>query len=348
MDIRSTQSLSTNGLYLNRQYFNDPALEGVSLYWDAESETLQLTDINIKYNVNLYQNFYKKAILTYNGFDKTSNLLLETKVYESNNSAPATTTDDSAKANFWNYKPKEFTYETEYLTSINPLEYATQPYDYTNGFVVLKQFLTNESNYTMQAEYKALYRSPTLPVFTPTNVSGTTVYTDGWYTSYLVLTPSIAYTRSLYNNNDIPTGTIVYDPTSEAFYINISGTDTGAEISTDTENWSESISLEQWKDFLRNNIDNQITNSLVTFTETQHLVMPELFRAIENVVLEGAVNCTKNYGLDIIDAWVRLSQKVSAAQIFFNNENFMAMQKVLESARALCNKCLTGKICRSC
>jgi hypothetical protein len=347
MDIRSTQSLSTNGLYINRQYFNNPALEGVSLYWDAESETLQLTDINLKYNVALYSNFYKKAILTYNGYDKTSNLLLETKVYESNNTAPVDNADDSAKANFWNYKPKEFSYETEYLPTINPLEYSKQPYDYTNGFVVVKQFLTNESNYSMQAEYKALYRSPTLPVFAPANVSGTTVYTDGWYTSYIILTPSIAYARNKYNNN-IPKGTIVYDPTSQSFYINISGTDTNLEIGDDTVNWSESITLEQWKDFLRNNIDNQLTNSIVLFTETQHLVMPELFRAIENVVLEGATACTKNYGLDIIDTWVRLSQKVSAAQIFFNNENFMPMQKVLESARALCSKCLTGKICKSC
>jgi hypothetical protein len=351
MDIRSTQSRSTSGLYSDPRFLSNPNLEGVSLTWDALENKLVLTDININYNTALYTNFFKKAIITYNGYNKTANYLLETLVYQSDNSNPASLVNNSTKANFWEYIPSQFKVEDELRTTTNPLDFATQPYDYTQGFTVVKQFLTNQSNASMQVDYTALYRSPILSILYPVNVVGKNVFTDGWYTSYIILTPTIEYARSLYTNS-IPKGTIVYDPTSKNFFINTTGADLNAPVLTnEPENWSTSISLEQWQSFLRDNLDAHITNNLVLFVETQHLVLPDLFLSIENTVLNGAVACNNgNYGLDVIDTWVRLSQKASAAQIFFNNENYSAMQKIIESSRSLCSKCLTDvkRSCKTC
>lgn len=209
MDIRVVESIPTSGGLADPSFRITNTVENVSLSWDEQTGELSVVDSNMNYNLlpwQLYDNAVKKVFLTYNGKAYESSDILETVLVESKNEGDVNQIPGYFNSNSWAYKPSTFHYPTEILEMTNISDYATLPYDYREGFTVVKQFLTAQANVTPGTPaYTAFYRAPTLTNFIPANVEGNKIYTDGWYTSYVCVVKRWS-TADPINTNTVATG----------------------------------------------------------------------------------------------------------------------------------------------
>ncbi len=351
MDIRVVESLMTSGGLSDPTFRVDASLEQVSLDWDNSDGRLSVVDYNLNYTLlpwQLYGDVVKKVFLTYNGKSCSSGQLLETVVMESGDADDVNQIPGYNNSNEWGYIPREFTYPTEILSLTNPADYANQPYDYREGFTVVKQFLTAQANVTPGTPaYTAFYRAPHLTSIIPANVEGNKIYTDGWYTSYVCVVKKWATVDP--PTNGAAQGDIVYHEASKKFYINITGANgtlvqnaTDAALMTpDTTNWKENPTFEEWQTLMRNNTESTMVDDPVYFVETQHLVTAELNNAILKELKKQCACCDQpQFGMSALKTYMKLMQKRLGAWIQFNAEIFHEASCILETARPLCNMCL--------
>ena len=257
MNIREVESVATSGALLDTSLRVDGNVENVTLAWDSEESKLGILDHNINYSdlpYQLYEDGVKKTFLTYNGKDPKTGKVLETVVMESADTLDLsvdTRLPGFSNSNEWHYKPSEFTFPSEILSLTNPADYNNQPYDYREGFTVVKQFLTANANFAPGTPaYTAFYRAPTVNTFVPANTSNNKIYVDGWYTSYVCTVKNWSYVNPELKGSS--TGDIVHK--DDRFYINLTGVggSLDADGIPDSVNWKESPTFEEWQTLMRN------------------------------------------------------------------------------------------------
>ncbi len=352
MNIREVESIATSGALLDTSFRVDGDVENVTLAWDSEESKLGVLDYNINYNHLPYgigTEGVKKVFLTYNGRDPKTGRVIETVVLESADSASPVLEADSDyispgynNSNEWHYNPSEFTFPSEILSLTNPADYYNQPYDYREGFTVVKQFLTANANLAPgEPAYTAFYRAPTVNTFVPANTSNNKIYVDGWYTSYVstvktweAADPTVAGASS---------GDILYK--DDAFYINTTGVggSLDADGIPDDVNWKKSPTFEEWQTLMRDNVGELTTTDPIYFIETQHLVTVELGEAILSEVVKNCASkaCdSPTFGVSHVSVYIKLLQKRLASWVKFNEGLYHEVSDILESSRALCSQCL--------
>jgi len=356
MDVRVVESMATSGSLKDSIYRIDPNFENVSLVWSEDEENLTLVDYNLNYNLMSFpsSNLYaKKVFLTYNGKSCESKEMLETVLVESSSELDANYIPGYANSTEWIYTPKDFSYNWDFKEFTNIADYSNKPYDYSQGFTVVKQFLTSGANLTPGTPaYTAFYRAPHLVSFLPANVENNRIYTDGWYTSYVIAAkvwPTTG-TAPVYSKGDI-----VYYQGQQKFYLNLTGN--AGSLVTDTsypptpvikkpnpEDWSSNVTFEHWATLLKKYANITTTGSPIQFIETQHLVTAELNKAILSE-LKCQCNCCDKPGFNMshMMTYMKLMQKRLGAYVLFNDEIFHEAQCVLESSRKLCDLCLYTK-----
>jgi len=349
MKTRIVETIATAGSLSDTAFAIDASKENVSLDYNAASEDLAILDYNLNYNALPWQlgdDLVKKVFLTYNGASCTSSEIIQTILAESSPLANANQEPGYNNSNEWIYKPSEFQ-RTDLPTTSDPCDTRNLPYDQSEGFTITKQFLTAESNI---AQLTTQYRYPSYHEVIPANTddSGTRIYKDGWYTSYVIACKTWDSADPV--NNGVAIGQVVYYPLKEEFYINTTGTastlvnennDASLPLIPDPEHWTKGVSFEQWMEFLRNNMGKAMTNDPVYFVENQHLVTCELQEAVKKELLKIGSCCDKpEFGMSHIEMWMKLKQKLIASATKFKDCNFKAAQKILESSRATCYMCL--------
>lgn len=356
MDIRIVESLATSGGLVDPTFRVDPALENVSLTWDENAQTLSLVDYNLDYNVLPYQigtDMVKKVFLTYNGKNCSTGEMVETVLIESSADADLNQIPGYNNSNEWAYKPSEFTYnpELQYLT--DPADYANLPFDYSQGFTVVKQFLTAQANIAPGTPaYTAFYRAPHLTSFLPANVENNRIYLDGWYTSYVIACKKWSVVDPVLNG--AAKGSIFYYEPQGKFYINQTGNggslvvdpNNAALMMPDTANWLANPNFENWVEFLRGYTDSFLPGDPVYYAETQHLVTVELNKAILSELKKQCSCCNHpSFGSSSIMTYMKLMQKRLGAYVQFNSEIYHEAQCILESSRELCQICIYDNDC---
>jgi hypothetical protein len=355
MDVRLVESMATSGGLKEPVFRLDPTLEHVSLAWSAEDESLVLVDYNLDYASlpeQLYQNngIFKKTFLTYNGKDCETGKMLETVLIESSPEQDANFLPGFTNSNQWIYKPSSFTYHPGILNLTNIADYATMPYDYSQGFTVVKQFLTSGGSIVpnSQSPFTAFYRAPTLTSFLPSNVENNKIYTDGWYTSYVIACKT--YTSI---GSTVATGDIIYYPPQRKFYKNLTGSK-GSEsqdplnptLNILSADWSVDVQFTDWIEFLRANSQGSSIGEKVYYLETQHLVTVELNTAILTELKCQCSCCDKpDFNTSNILLYMKLMQKRLGSYVLFNEENFHEAQCVIESSRKICETSLCNQKC---
>lgn len=349
MDIRTVESIPTAGSLSDPAFRINPNAENVSLDYDYEGRDLALLDTNINYNVlpnGLGTGLVKKTFLTYNGISCETRQLIQTVVLESDSAPISTQAPGYNNSNGWLYKPAQFNLPGGYPTTSNPLDTANFPYDQSQGITVVKQFLGGESG-LVPNRYTAYYRAPVQHSFELANAEGTKIYTDGWYTSYVIACKTYAVIDPL--TNGIAPGQIVHYTDNNTFYINTTGTSAALEADPDNAggfrpdsvNWAPAPTFEQWMAFLKSNMGPAMSDDPVYFAETQHLVTADLSAAIKSELLKISCCCdSKDFGMSTIDTWMKLTQKRMGAIIKFNDEIFKTAQEIIETTRATCYLCL--------
>jgi len=354
MDIRIVESLPTSGGLIDPMFRVNPSLENVSLTWDEDTQSLNLVDYNLDYSVLPYQigtDMVKKTFLTYNGKNCSSGQMVETVLIESSSETDLNQIPGYNNSNEWTYTPSTFTYDPalQYLT--DPADYANMPFDYSQGFTVVKQFLTAQANLTPGTPaYTAFYRAPHLTSFLPANVENNRIYTDGWYTSYIIACKTWDTLNPAAKR--LAKGTILFH--QDKFYINITGaggalvTDPNDPLLTipDTTNWASDPNFEQWVEFLRGYTDATLPGAPVYYVESQHLVTVELNKAILSELKKQCSCCNHpSFGSSSIMPYMKLMQKRLGAYVQFNSEIFHEAQCILESSRGLCQMCIYDNDC---
>jgi hypothetical protein len=359
MDIRVVESIPTSGTLKDPLYRIDPNFENVSLVWSEDEETLTLVDYNLDYNLLSFQNnnrYVKKTFLTYNGKSCESHEMMETVLIESSNEKDgnAVPIPGYCNSNEWIYTPRDFNYNWDFKEFTNIKDYSNKPYDYSQGFTVVKQFLTSGANITPGGPaYTAFYRAPHLTSFLPANVENNRIYTDGWYTSYVIAC------QVWLNSGNPPAygkGDIVYHDQQQRFYKNLTGnqgyliTDPAfpnavPEIKKpNPEDWSPDVTFEDWMTLLRKYSIMSTTGSAIKFVETQHLVTAELNKAILSELKCQCNCCDKpDFNMSYMLSYMKLMQKRLGAYVLFNDEIFHEAQCVVESSRRICDLCLYTK-----
>jgi hypothetical protein len=358
MDIRVTETVATSGALAETGFRIDGSLETVSLTYDAETDSLNLIDTNLNYALlpeQLYTGLVKKVFLTYNGRSGNSGPLLETVVLESNSSFDDNQIPGYANSNTWSFIPKLFSYRTELLEMTDPDDYTDWPYDQSQGFTIVKQFLTAGGmtsplhNLNGQPLYKAFFRAPTISSFLPANVEHNHLYIDGWYTSY------VCAARTWETLNSYTMGTIVYYAPAQKFYVNVTGEpgalmpnpDTSLQyLIPDSTNWKENPNFGEWKTFMQNNLNNASSTDPLFFLESQHLVTFEINAAIKKELINVCSACHHpGFRISQITDYMRLYQKRLGAWIKFNEGMFHESAAILATARKLCYMCLYQDKC---
>jgi hypothetical protein len=356
MDIRVVESVVTSGGLADPSFRIDPAIEHVSLDWNNSEGTLALVDYNLNYQIlphQIYTDLVKKVFLTYNGKSCGSGQLIETVVMESDPEDDINQLAGFNNSNEWYYTPSTFSYASEIRYLTNPADYATLPYDYREGFTVVKQFLTAQSNVSPGTPaYTAFYRAPHLTSFVPANVEGNRIYTDGWYTSYVCVVRTWSSVDPI--TNGVATGDILWYEPNKEFYINLTGV-AGALIQDpndptlmipDNINWKPAPNFEEWQTLMRNNLGSTLPNDPIYFVETQHLVTVDLNAAILAELKKQCGCCdSPKFNMSQLQDYMRLVQKRMGAWVQFNAGLYHDASCILESARPLCYQCLYHDHC---
>ncbi len=360
MDIRVVETMPTSGVMIDSQFRINAAIESVSLDWDEDETILAVVDYNLNYSLLPWQlgtELVKKVFLTYNGFNCETGQLTETVVTESAPGEEATQLPGYNNSNEWHYNPATWSLSTNLQTMTDPNDWSTYPYDVSQGYTIVKTFLTAEANYNANAGdhmYTAFHRQPYMTSYQAANVEGNKVYTDGWYTSYVIACKN--WTAADPVTNGAALGDIVYWPGKEEYYINITGVggtlytnpNDPTDIYPDVTNWRATPAFEEWKALMMRSLGSSpaIVDQPIFFAENQHLVTPQLNQAILRELQQMCTMCTQPvFGQSHIDDWMKLTQKRLGAWYQFNRELFHDAQKILESTRELCYLCLYHKNC---
>ena len=351
MDIRVVESVATSGGMNDPSVRIDSSLENISLAWDETTSKLSIVDYNLDYSVLPFQigsDMVKKVFLTYNGKNKTTGSMVETVLVQSSADADLNQIPGYRNSNEWAYTPSEFRYNPELRNLTNPLDYANMPFDYGQGFTVVRQFLTAQANVSPGTPaYTAFYRAPHFTSFLPANVESNRIYVDGWYTSYVIACKTWAVLDPALNGST--EGHILFYPNQNKFYKNITGAggsliqdpQNSLLLKPDTTNWSPDPNFEDWTDFMRLYVDSFLVDSPVYYAETQHLVTVELNRAILKELKQQCSCChDPNFDTSKIIAYMKLMQKRLGAYVQFNAEIFHEASCILDSARSMCTLCL--------
>jgi hypothetical protein len=361
MDIRIVESLATSGGLKDPVFRLNPNIENISLIWDAEDESLSVVDYNLDYSSLPFQlgadkDLVKKVFLTYNGKNCSNGEMVETVLLESSGETDINQIPGYNNSNEWTYNPKEFTYNPELQNLTNPLDYANFPFDYSQGFTVVKQFLTAQANLAPGTPaYTAFYNAPHLTSFLPANVEGNRIYVDGWYTSYVIACKTWTAADPL--NKGAAKGSIVFYQPQDKFYINLTGnagslvTDPNNSLLLipDTTNWSDTPNFADWLTFMKQYTDSFLPGNPIYYIETQHLVTAELNAAILNELKKQCSCCDKpDFSSSNIMCYMKLMQKRLGAYVQFNAEIFHEAQCILESSRKMCDLCLYSKSSGGC
>lgn len=278
MDIRIVETMPMSGILSDPFYKLDGTQESVSLDWTYLNKSFDLIDRNIDYSrlpINT-SDMVKKAFLTYNGISCQTGDVLETVVMESGNEININYDPQYANSNEWLYQPSNFRVPKELQSgpSNDLLEWG---YPYSQGITLKKVFLNSMSN-ILPPLYTAYYRQPTMTTFEISNVVGTNVYTDGWYSSYiLAIKKWSSYPCDPGSPLTFQKGIIMYSMGIDGnfnFYVNTTGSvlplntsfttiNVGLSVinldnaspGIDTLNWSLP-SFQDWKDLMKNNYVN--------------------------------------------------------------------------------------------
>jgi hypothetical protein len=275
MDIRIVETLPTSGILADPFYKLDGTKESVTLDWSYVNNSFDLIDRNIDYsrlpvrlaafnsNGNVTTpGLVKKTFLTYNGISTETGEILETVVAESANTADPNNLPGYINSNEWLYQPANFRVPAE-LQSSSSNDLLVWPYPFNEGVTLIKTFLNSQSN-TVQPLYTAYYRRPTLTSFQLANVEGAKVFTDGWYSSYVIAVKTYSLINPIPTNPlTCSNGLILYNDTDKKFYVNITGACLPVNLTTlshlpnnDIVNWKASPSFQDWVTFLKNNYHN--------------------------------------------------------------------------------------------
>jgi len=237
MDIRVVETLKRSGVLSDSRFSLDGTKELVSLDWSYKNNTFSVIDRNINYALlpfTIESQLVKKVFLTYNGISDQNQEILETVVMESANTADADYYPGYNNSNEWIYTPANFKIPVD-PTGLNSNDLLVWPYPYSDGVTLIKQFLNAESN-VYNPLYTAYYRRPTMTFYEMANVENNKVYTDGWYTSYVIAAKT--YASAVASPGGIALNDIVFYPANNKFYVNITGiyiTSTEYTFSYDTE-----------------------------------------------------------------------------------------------------------------
>lgn len=259
MDIRIVETLPMSGVLSDPFYRVDGSREAVSLDWSYVNNSFDLIDRNIDYSKLPFADLVKKTFLTYNSISCQTKEIIETVVMESGNASDPNNLPGYNNSNEWVYQPANFRLPAELQSGLSN-DLLTWPYPWNEGVTLTKTFLNSESN-TVQPLYTAFYRKPTMTSFELANVDGGKVYTDGWYTSYIIAVKTYVMTEP---DPTVPlscsNGLILFNENDNLFYINITGTCLPIDTlllthlpENDIVNWSPSPSFQQWMDFLKSN-----------------------------------------------------------------------------------------------
>jgi hypothetical protein len=356
MDIRIVETLATTGGLSDSTFRVDSNIENISLDWDEAEGKISVVDYNLNYNIlpwQLQTDLVKKVFLTYNGKNCEREQLIETVVLESADSDDINQIPGYNNSNEWSFTPSTFTYPSEILSLTNPSDFTNSPYDWKQGFTVVKQFLTSAGTISPYSSnngnpaYTAYFRAPQLTSIIPANVEGNTIYTDGWYTSYVCLVRTWSSVNPI--SNGVSSGDILYFEPTQQFYMNVTGVagsltlQTGSNtLQPDIDNWEKDPNFEDWQTLMRNNLGSVMVDDPIYFTEHQHLVTVDLNKAILNELKRNCGDCcgTPEYGLSHIATYIKLIEKRLGAWVQFNNELFHESANILASARPMCSLCL--------
>jgi hypothetical protein len=366
MNKRIIETLPTTGALRGTQFRLDGNLENVSLIWDYADRSLTVNDHNLDYSQLPYElntQLQKKVFLTYNGISSENNSVIETVVMESSSALDSSGEQNPghADSNEWGYQPAYFRVNPNYLELTNPADWSTYPYDVSQGFTVVKQFLSAESNFPSpyisdgDTLYTAFFRAPQITHIQLANTTGSTVHTDGWYTSYVIACKHFSVmTQTLSDGDTIPNlalGHIYWDDTTQAYYVNTTGTALVFDSislthlpSNDAVNWT-TPTFTDWTNLMQSHVDGTfVRRDNIYYIENQHLVTPDLNAAIERELLNICDCCTdRKFGASQIDTWIKLTAKLNGAYYNFHNCFFKDAQCILESARPICAKCSIHK-----
>jgi hypothetical protein len=355
MDIRVVESLATSGGLIDPKFRVSSTVENISLNWDEENNLLSVVDYNLDYSMLPWQletDIVKKVFLTYNGKNCSSGQMLETVLVESSGESNIEQTSPGFRnSNEWSYNPSTFKYPDTFLDMTSVADYSTYPYDYSQGFTVVKQFLTAQANLTFGTPaYTAFYRAPHLTSFLPANIESNKIYVDGWYTSYVIAVKTWA-AAGLSTGASTAKGNIIFFPEQDMFYINLTGLVGGTQydyggnnkIMPKVSDWKPNPTFTEWMDFIRHYNNSALPGDPVYYAETQHLVTVELNKAIiEELKKQCSCCCEEGYGSSAIMTYMKLIQKRMGAYIQFNSEVYHEASCILESSRKMCDLCLYG------
>jgi len=365
MDIRVVESVATSGCMVDPLYRIDGDIENISLAWDEPNQNLSIVDYNIDYMSLPFQigtDMVKKTFLTYNG-RTCAGQMLETVLIQSKNDADANHIPGYNNSNEWPYNPSTYKFPTEILSLTNTADYSMMPYDYSQGFTVVKQFLTAQANLAPGTPaYTAFYNAPHLTTFLPANVDCGRIYVDGWYTSYVIAVKTWAVLDPL--NNGITAGDIFFYPLNNTFYINTTGQAGSLTLDPTTNimipdiiNYRPDPTFSEWQALMMVYAAQvAMPNNVIYFAETQHLVTIELNKAILTELLKQASCCEQpDFDSSKIITYMKLLQKRMGAYMQFNKGIYHEASCILESCRKLCDICLYhqsygayNSICKTC
>lgn len=275
MDIRIVESLPMSGALADPGYKIDGDKESITLDFSYEDSSFDIIDRNINYSLLPYKvgtgGLVKKVFLTYNGISCQTKQVIETVVMESADTADADQNPGYNNSNEWLYLPANFRLPSE-LQSGASNDLLEWTYPYNEGVTLVKRFLNSESNID-EVLYTAYYRQPTMTFYETANVEGGKVYTDGWYTSYVIAVKTFALLNPDPNIPlSCPVGIIIYNETDEKFYKNITGECLAVDLvnfthrpENDDTNWVPSPTFADWMELLRNNISSRATNTVGGF-----------------------------------------------------------------------------------
>ena len=350
MDIRVVESMMTSGGLADTAFRADGDIENVSLDWNGTDHKLSVVDYNMNYSIlpwQLYDQLVKKVFLTYNGMECVKKQLLETVVMQSTDAGDINQIPGYNNSNQWEYQPSTFTYPSDIKNFTDPQDFIDQPYGWSEGFTVVKTFLTSNANVSPNlGSYTAYYHAPTYTNFILPNVENNRIYTDGWYTSYVCLVRTWSSVNPILNGSN--TGDIIFYEPNETFYINMTGLG-GTLINPsglpypvpDTVNWKQSPSFAEWQTLMRNNVGPSDVNDPIYFIETQHLVTVELNKAILSELKKSCACChDPKFDMSHMETYQKLYGKRLGAWIQFNQELYHEASCILMAARPICYNCL--------
>lgn len=342
MEIQSVLVSDTNGSIatdLFKIHVDNPAISAWLSDNVAEKRTLNVALNNVRLSSipNITDSTYK-TFLTYNGTLGYSNKVFSTVVLESSgifdpNDMPTIS-----------YNPSEIS-----VPAADMLDDTVIDIKMYNGTVDILKYSegilnTGEKSYHV----KSVRSFPTVITGLP-NVSGNTVYMDGWYSYTSIIFRNLPVGSTVIKDNFYGIDGFIFKASHDGqMFINTSTGD--VYILRDQDNVvSEGIvqvSNEDYEQLLFSLNETTGTSAQANnvFIHSQLLVTDQIRDAIVAEAVEAAFADQSDY-VDFQN-WQKLTLKRMGASVMFQNELFESAQVILESARTLCNSARFNLKCR--